>query len=51
MNFYSNKSINIVSIVITILVYLFLTMYIPKVYTTIKEYAYYKSQPTNMQDY
>lgn len=51
MNFYSNKSINIVSMLITILIYLFLTMYIPKVYTTIKQYVYYKSQPTNMQDY
>lgn len=51
MNFYSNKSINIISIVITIIVYLFLTVYIPKLYITIKEYVYYKSQPTNMQDY
>lgn len=51
MRFYSNKSINFLSIIITILVYLFLTMYVPKVYSTIKEYVYYKSQPTNMQDY
>ena len=51
MNFYSNKSINIVSLIISILIYLFLTLYIPKVYITIKEYVYYKSQPTNMQDY
>lgn len=51
MNFYSNKSINIISIMITILIYLFLTMYIPKLYVTIKEYVYYKSQPTNMHDY
>lgn len=51
MNFYSNKAINIVSLVITILIYLFLTLYIPKAYTTIKEYIYYKSQPTNLQEY
>ena len=51
MNFYSNKSINIISLLITILIYLFLTLYIPKVYVTIKEYIYYKSQPTNLQDY
>jgi len=51
MNFYSNKAINIFSFVIAIIVYLFLTLYIPKVYTTIKEYIYYKSQPTNLQDY
>ena len=51
MNFYSNKLINIISLLITILIYLFLTLYIPKVYITIKEYIYYKSQPTNLQDY
>ena len=51
MNVYSNKSINLISLLITILVYLFLTLYIPKLYTTIKEYVYYKSQPTNLQDY
>jgi len=51
MNFYSNKLINIVSLLITIVIYLFLTLYIPKVYITIKEYIYYKSQPTNLQDY
>ena len=51
MKFYSNKSINFVSIFITILIYLFLTIYIPKLYITIKEYVYYKSQPSNMQDY
>ena len=51
MNFYSNKSIKFISIIITILIYLFLTLYIPKLYITIKEYVYYKSQPTNLQDY
>lgn len=51
MNFYSNKSINFISIIITILIYLFLTIYIPEVYVTIKEYVYYKSQPTDLQDY
>lgn len=51
MSFYSNKAINIVSLLITILIYLFLILYIPKAYTTIKEYIYYKSQPTNLQDY
>lgn len=51
MNFYSRKSINFISIIITILVYLFLTIYIPQVYITIKEYVYYKSQPTDLQDY
>ena len=51
MKLYSNKAINFVSLIITILVYLFLTLYIPKVYVSIKEYIYYKSQPTNLQDY
>jgi len=51
MRFYSNKAINIISLIITIFVYLFLTLYIPEVYSTIKEYIYYKSQPTNLQDY
>jgi len=41
----------LLSLLITIMVYLFLTLYIPKVYTTIKEYIYFKSQPTNLQDY
>ena len=51
MKLYSNKAINIVSIIITIGIYLFLTLYIPKLYSTVKEYIYYKIQPTNMQDY
>ena len=51
MKFYSNKSINIVSLLITILIYLFLNLYIPIAYITIKEYIYYKSQPTDLQDY
>ena len=51
MKFYSNKSINILSLLITILIYLFLSLYIPKLYISIKEYVYYKSQPTNLQDY
>lgn len=51
MNFYSNKAINRISLTITIFIYLFLTLYVPKLYITIKEYVYYKSQPTNLQDY
>ncbi len=51
MNFYSNKAINFISLIITILIYLFLTLYIPKLYVTIRGYIYYKSQPTNLQDY
>ena len=51
MNFYSNKAINLLSLIITIIVYLFLTLYIPNLYTTVKSYIYYKIQPTNLQDY
>jgi len=51
MNFYSTKSINILSIFISIVIYLFLTMYIPKLFKSIKNYIYYKSQPVNMQEY
>lgn len=51
MNFYSNKSINILSIIISIIIYLFLTVYIPKLFVSIKNYVYYKTQPTNMQEY
>jgi len=51
VNFYSNKSINLISIIITILIYVFLTIYIPRLYITIKQYVYYKVQPTNLQDY
>ncbi len=51
MNFYSNKSINLISIIVTVLIYMFLTVYLPKVYSTITAYIYYKIQPTDMQDY
>ena len=51
MNFYSNKAINLLSLIITIIVYLFLTLYIPNLYYEIKNYVYYKIQPTNLNDY
>ena len=51
MNFYSNKSINFVSILISIIIYIFLFVYIPKLYSTVRDYIYYKIQPTNMQEY
>ena len=51
MNFYSNKAINLLSLIITIIVYLFLILYIPNLYLTVKNYVYYKIQPTNLQDY
>ena len=51
MNFYSNKSINILSIFISIIIYILLTMYIPRLFISIKNYVYYRIQPSNMQDY
>ena len=51
MNFYSNKAINLLSLIITIIVYLFLTLYIPNLYSSVKGYIYYKIQPKNLQDY
>lgn len=51
MNFFSNKSINVISLLITICIYLFLTLYIPKLCIFVKNYIYYKVQPTTMQDY
>ena len=51
MKLYSNKSINFISLIISIIVYLFLILYIPKLYVTLKNYIYYKIQPTNMQEY
>ena len=51
MNFYSNKAINLLSLIIAIIVYLFLTLYIPNLYSAVKSYVYYKIQPTDLQDY
>ena len=51
MSFYSNKAINFLSLIITIIIYLFLTLYIPNLYYEIKSYRYYKIQPTNLQEY
>ena len=51
MNFYSKKEVNFISFILTIFVYLFLTMYIPKLFTTVKEYVYFKTQPNYYEDY
>lgn len=51
MNFYSNKSINIVSFLVSLAIFLFLTLYIPKLFITLKNFIYFKVQPTTMQDY
>ena len=51
MNFYSNKAINFLSLIITIILYLVLTLYIPNLCDAVKSYVYYIIQPTNLQDY
>ena len=51
MNFYSKKEINGISLLLTIFTYLFLTIYIPKLFITIKEYVYYKAQPIHLEEY
>lgn len=51
MKIYSNFKINFVSIIISIIIYLFIIYYIPKLYRTIKEYFYFKTQPNITQEY
>lgn len=51
MKFYSNRQINIISFILTIFLFFFLTVYIPKLYTTIHSYIYYKSQPNITEEY
>lgn len=51
MKIYSTFRINIVTFIITIFIYLFVTIYIPKCYQTIKTYLYYRSQPNIEQEY
>lgn len=51
MKFYSSLKINVLSFFITIFIYIFITLYIPKVYKVISSYVYYKSQPNLIQEY
>lgn len=51
MNFFSNKQINLLSILITAFIYFFLVFYIPQCHYQIKSYFYYKSQPENLAEY
>ena len=51
MKIYSKVQINLVTFMITILIYLFITIYIPKCYQTIREYFYYHLQPNIEEEY
>lgn len=51
MKFYSRLQINLISIMISIIVYLFLIKYIPQLYKVVSSYLYYKNQPNLTQEY
>lgn len=51
MKIYSKTKINILSLIITIIIYFFITIYIPKLYKTTKAYFYYKNQPNINLEY
>lgn len=51
MKFYSSLKINIISFIITIIIYIFLIYYIPQVYKVGREYFYYKFQPNITKEY
>ena len=51
MKIYSNLKINFISIIISIIIYFFIIYYIPKLYTTIKSFFYFKSQPNITKEY
>ena len=51
MNFYSRLQINLISIIISIIIYFILIKYIPQLYTVTSSYLYYKSQPQLTQEY
>lgn len=51
MKLYSNRQINKISFILAVLIFFFISIYIPKLYTTINSYIYYKSQPNITQEY
>lgn len=51
MKFYSRLQINLISIMISIIVYLFLMKYIPQLCKVGSSYLYYKNQPKLTQEY
>ena len=51
MKFYSKVSLNIISLFFTILIYIFLVNYVPKLYKVGMSYLYYKSQPNIVKEY
>lgn len=51
MKFYSRLQINLISIIISTVIYLILIKYIPQLYKVGTSYLYYKSQPNLIQEY
>lgn len=51
MKIYSTTQIKRVSLLITMITYLFVFFYLPKLCQTIHEYVYYQSQPNIEQEY
>ena len=51
MKFYSRLKVNLVSVILSIIIYLIITAYIPQLYKVSKSYLYYKNQPNLIQEY
>lgn len=51
MKIYSTFKINAVALLITIFIYAFFTLYLPKLVQTAHDYVYYKIQPQLEQEY
>ena len=51
MKFYSKLQINFISLIISIIIYLFIVIYIPRLIKVSKSYIYYKNQPNLVKEY
>ena len=51
MKIYSRFQINFISILISIIIYIFVIKYIPQLYKLGKSYIYFKSQPNIVKEY
>ena len=51
MRFYSRLQINVISIIISIIIYIFIIKYIPQLYKVGKAYIYFKRQPSIVKEY
>ena len=51
MKIYSKLKINLVSMIVTIIIYFFCTTYFSQIYKVAYAYFYYKSQPNLTREY